>query len=78
MHYDIHKTLRKFHVLLTRMRINANISFHMQNTVEMVLFFRAKLKVLFFNENQAEKDLKSFIFDHQNSVRTMLKRLRKF
>jgi hypothetical protein len=58
------KTTQKFHALLTRMRINAKISFFTQNTVKMVLFFRAK--VLFFNENQAENGLKSLIFDHQN------------
>ena len=50
------KTTQKFHALLTRMRINAKISFFTQNTVKMVLVFRAK--VLFFNENQAENGLK--------------------
>ena len=51
------------------MRINAKISFFTQNTVKMVLFFRAK--VLFFNENQGKNGLKSLIFDDQNKVATL-------
>ena len=67
MHYDIHQNNAK----ISR-TFDPKISFFMQNTAKMVLFFRAK--VLFLNENQAEKGLKSLIFDHQNSVKTLVGR----